>query len=140
MTSLQIAKVRLLRLILAGLSVLCFALGWVALWVPGLPTTIFWIASAYLATKSCPVIQRWIYQRGGIGRSVEMIVEHRALTASGKRRAIAGMLFGVALSLTVLFVFGSPALWLIAVIVGGVLLGAICVVFGLRTCTDDVLS
>lgn len=127
-------KQRLLRLMLAGLSVLCFALGWVGLWVPGLPTTVFWIASAYLATKSCPVVQRWVYARGRVGRSVRMIVEERALTAAGKCRALAGMTLGLALSVVVLWLWRDPSPWLLVAIVAAGGLGAACILLGLRTC------
>lgn len=126
-------KHRLFRLLLAGLAVLCFAVGWVGLWVPGLPTTVFWIASAYLATKSCPVIQRWVYARGRVGQSVRLIVEERALTAAGKRRALIGMALGIGVSIAVLCVFQSPGPVLVGVILGAGLLGAGCIVFGLRT-------
>lgn len=124
---------KLLRLALAGLAVLCFALGWVGLWVPGLPTTVFWITAAYLATRSCPVIQRWIYRQGRVGRSVQMIVDERALTATGKRRALAGMAFGISLSVAGLYLLGDPG----PVLVGGILaagaVGAASILFGLKT-------
>ena len=129
----QTVKLRLLRLFLAGLSVLCFALGWVGIWVPGLPTTIFWIASAYLAAKSCPVIQRWIYARGRVGGSVRMIVEERAMTAAGKRRALAGMVVGIGISLAVLLGLGSTSTWLVLLIAGAGVAGVGTVLFGIRT-------
>ncbi|MFI4859537.1 MAG: YbaN family protein [Phycisphaerales bacterium JB063] len=126
-------RARLLRLLLAGLSVICFVLGWVGLWVPGLPTTVFWIASCYLAAKSCPVIQRWIYARGAIGQSVRLIVEHRALTAAGKRRALLGMTLGIGLSIALLLLLGNPGPVLLGTLPAAGLLGAACIVFGLRT-------
>jgi len=112
----------------------------VGVWVPGLPTTIFWIASAYLASKSCPVIQRWIYQRGNLGRSIELIVEHRSLCVGGKRRAIAGVLLGISLSLIVMFVLGSPPAWLVATLVacGAIAVASIC--FGLRTHVPELAA
>jgi len=126
-------KARAIRLLLAGLAVLCFVLGWVGLWVPGLPTTVFWIAAAYLATKSCPVVQRWVYARGRVGRSVRMVVEERALTARGKRRALVGMSLGLGLSVAVLYLAGDPAPLLIAAILVAGAAGAACILFGLRT-------
>ncbi|XAL98262.1 DUF454 family protein [Phycisphaeraceae bacterium D3-23] len=130
-------KARMLRLLLAGLAVLCFALGWVGLWVPGLPTTVFWIASAYLAAKSCPVIQRWVYARGRVGRSVRLIVEERALTAPGKRRALTGMALGLSLSVVLLYLLREPSPILIGVIVAAGGVGAACIIFGLRTRSAD---
>lgn len=126
-------KARLVRLLLAGLAVLCFALGWVGLWVPGLPTTVFWIASCWLAAKSCPVIQRWVYARGRVGRSVRMIVEERALTAAGKRRALLGMALGLTVSIVVLLVLSDPGGLLIGVMLGAGMAGAACILWGLRT-------
>ncbi|MEM9414590.1 MAG: YbaN family protein [Planctomycetota bacterium] len=138
-TTPQTVKARMIRLLLAGLAVLCFALGWVGLWVPGLPTTVFWIVAAYLATKSCPVIQRWVYARGRAGRSVQLIVEHRALTAAGKRRALIGMALGIGVSIAALYLFHSPGPLLIGVILGAGLVGAALIVFGLRTCPPGTL-
>lgn len=130
---------RLLRYALASLAVVCFVLGWIGLWIPGLPTTIFWIFAAYFSSKACPVIQRWIYQRGSIGRSIELIVEHRSLTARGKRRAIAGILLGISMSLAIMLTLGSPPLWLIAILLGSAVLGTGCVFFGLRTYQSETI-
>lgn len=132
-------KSRLTRLLLAGLSVLCFALGWIGIWVPGLPTTVFWIASAYLAAKSCPVVQRCVYTRGRIGRSVRLIVEERALTVAGKRRALAGMVCGLTLSLVLLWLWRDPGPLLLGGIVAAGAVGGACIVFGLRTWPADTL-
>ena len=63
-----------------------------------------------------------------------MIVEERALTAAGKRRALAGMALGLTLSIVLLLLLRDPGPVLLGVILAGVFVGALCIVFGLRTC------
>lgn len=125
---------------MAGLSVFFFALGWLGIWVPGLPTTVFWIASCWLASKSCPVIQRWVYARGRIGRTVKMIVEDRMLTAAGKRRALIGMASGLTLSVVMIWLLQEPHPLLIVGIIAAGVTGAVCILFGLRTCPASMYA
>src|SRR5690606_26525843 len=74
---------------------LCFlALGAVGLLVPGWPTTVFWLLATFCFARSYPPLQRWIYCRGWVGRTVELVFEHRAIT----RRARVAASCGVALS------------------------------------------
>ena len=50
------------RLLLAALGVICVALAFAGVWLPGLPTTIFLIAASYLFTRSCPWIEERLFR------------------------------------------------------------------------------
>lgn len=121
------------RWVLAGLAGLCFGLGWLGLFVPGLPTTIFWILAVWLAGKSCPVIQQWVYRRGKPGELVRMIVQDRALPARAKHQAVAGLWVSLVLSGLMLSFTSTPMVWVLAVL-PAVGLGVTLIIHrGLRT-------
>ncbi|MEM6459739.1 MAG: YbaN family protein [Planctomycetota bacterium] len=106
---------RPLRWLLAGLAVLCFAVGWAGVAVPGLPTTVFWLLAVLLAGKSCPAVQRWVYRRGALGRTVEDIVVRRAMTRPAKAHALVGLWGMMSLSAATLWwLAGPPPVWLLA--------------------------
>lgn len=98
-----------------ALGCLFLGVGGVGTVVPGLPTTIFWILAAICFSKSCPVLQRWIYDRPRVGPVIEEFVVHRRMARSTKRRAIAGMWAGMGLSVLIVLLMSSPA-WVPAVI------------------------
>ena len=102
---------RPVRWLLAACAVVCFGLGWVGIFVPGLPTTVFWLLAVVLAGKSCPVVQQWVYNRGRLGRTVEDIVVRRAMTRAAKAHAVIGMWSMLTLSGVTLWWLGDPAPW-----------------------------
>lgn len=113
----QSLRARLTRWLLAGLAVLSFVVGWVGIFVPGLPTTVFWIIAVVLAGKSCPVVQRWVYRRGRAGQLVQAVIETRSLPADAKRAALLGMWATLAVSAVLLLTLtGQTAAWLVPVL------------------------
>ncbi len=108
---------RLGRWLLTGLAALSFAIGWVGIFVPGLPTTIFWIVAVLLAGKACPVVQRWVYDNPHVGSLVRDVIEKRSLPAKAKRHAIIGMWAMLAVSaFFMLAMAGVSALWWAAIL------------------------
>jgi uncharacterized protein len=59
--------------IAAGL--VCVALGTVGIVVPGLPTTVFFIAAAWCFSRSSPRLEAWVLDLKGVG---PMVRDHRA--------------------------------------------------------------
>jgi len=115
--------VRAIRWLLATLAVGCFAVGWVGLFVPGLPTTVFWIMAVLLAGKACPVLREWIYGQGQAGELVRGVVEQRQLPHRTKRHAILGLWMSLAVSMGVLLWLRGlhdPLAWLLPIIGLGV--------------------
>src|SRR5512139_1477319 len=47
------------RLAFAAAGIACVGLGWIGVFVPGLPTTIFLILASYCFARSCP----WLEER-----------------------------------------------------------------------------
>ena len=50
-----------LRWLLKAFAVLCLVLGIVGVFVPGLPTTVFILLSAWAAARSSPALYRWLW-------------------------------------------------------------------------------
>lgn len=84
-----------------------FGIGAVGLVVPGLPTTGFWLIAAFCFARSNPAACQWIYKRGRTGEMIRLMIEERSLTRSAKRRASAGIVLGIALSLAILYATGA---------------------------------
>ncbi|MEM6392830.1 MAG: YbaN family protein [Planctomycetota bacterium] len=99
---------RAVRWALAALAAVSFAIGWIGIFVPGLPTTIFWLIAVVLATKSCPVIQRWVYQSGRPGQLVQQIIETRSLPKRAKHHAVLGLWLSLTLSMALLLYLLGP--------------------------------
>ncbi|MEM9753819.1 MAG: YbaN family protein [Planctomycetota bacterium] len=124
---------RPVRWLLAALSITSFAVGWLGVFVPGLPTTVFWLVAVLLAGKACPVVQQWVYRRGKLGRTVEDIVVRKAMTHAAKAHAIVGMWLTLGLSALTWYWIGHPATYALIATLPIVGLGVTTwIVFGLR--------
>ncbi|MCB9948053.1 MAG: YbaN family protein [Rhodospirillaceae bacterium] len=76
---------------LRGLGVLAFAIGTVGIFVPLLPTTIFWIAAAACFARSEPRWQRWIFEHPRFGAPVRDYLRAGVVRREAKLAAIAGL-------------------------------------------------
>lgn len=90
-----------------------FALGTVGIFVPLLPTVIFWILAAYCYARSAPHLRDRIYAHRHFGRPVRDFVEHGAMSRRGKAWAVAGICGGVGLSLWLY----SPPMTVVAILI-----------------------
>ncbi|MEO1236406.1 MAG: YbaN family protein [Planctomycetota bacterium] len=132
---------RPVRWLLAACAVACFGLGWIGVFVPGLPTTVFWLLAVVFAGKSCPVVQRWVYRRGRLGRTVEDIVVRRAMTRAAKTHAVIGMWAMLTLSAVVLWQLSDPTPWWLVATLPAVGTGvSLWIVFGLRVLPTQRLA
>lgn len=104
----QIQARRAIRWLWAIVGAIALALGFVGIVVPGMPTTVFWLIAAWCFSRSCPAIQRWIYNRPRVGPVIEDLLEHRKLTPANRRRAIGGIWFGIGLSAAIMLLTHAP--------------------------------
>ena len=120
------------RLAFAGAGVACVGLGWIGVFVPGLPTTIFLIIASYCFARSCP----WLEQR--LLRVPVFAPYMRALDAGGglSRQAARGAWLSLWTSLTislgVLWMAGGLRPWLAAVLVGAGSVGTAAIAYYAR--------
>lgn len=82
-----------------GLALL--GLGGIGMFLPLLPTTIFWILAAVCFGKGDPRLQAWIYGHPRFGRAVETFVSRGAMSRRGKLYAVAGLGTGCILAVAV---------------------------------------
>lgn len=91
---------------IAAAGWLMFALGWVGVFIPGLPTTIFWILAALAFLR----VNRRMYERivshPRFGVAIRLFVEEGRISRRGKAISISAMLFFAGIS-----VFLVPPLW-----------------------------
>lgn len=85
------------------LGLVCVGLGGLGILVPGLPTTIFFIAAAACFSRSSPRLEAWVLGLRGIG---PMVRDHRAGLGMPRRAKVVAtacivVFVGLALGLTI---------------------------------------
>ncbi len=98
-----------------------FAIGFIGMFLPVLPTTGFWILAAIAFERSHPKFAKRIRNWPHVGRGVSDYIDHGVISRRGKAAALTGMVFAAAL--IVLFTTGV-AFWFG---LGGLLIGALYV-------------
>lgn len=79
------------RLLLLAAGYLFFATGFVGIFLPILPTTVFWIVAAICFAKSSPAMYRRILAWPRIGKAIGDFITHGIIRPTSKRIALAGM-------------------------------------------------
>ena len=93
------------RTILISLGWLCVGLGFVGVFVPGIPTTIFLIIALWAFTKSSEKLRHWLLNHKRFGPILNNWQEHKVVPRRAK------ILMVVLMSLAViLFYFSSQSL------------------------------
>lgn len=105
------------RAALSGLGWICFSLGWIGIFVPGLPTTIFWILAAFAFLRTNRGAYRMIISNKRFGESVRLAVEEGRIGPRGKLVSITAMM---AFATTGALAMGKP-------FIGAVVIGSACV-------------
>lgn len=115
----------------AGLT--CVGVGGVGVFIPGLPTTVFFIMAAWCFSRSSERLERWVLGLPGIG---PMVSDYRSGLGMPRRaKVMAISCIVLAAGGSALFFIGNPA-----VRIGVALLGAIGVWYvGLRVPTRETV-
>ncbi|MET0090380.1 MAG: YbaN family protein [Candidatus Thiodiazotropha sp.] len=93
---------------LMALGWLLFALGLIGIFLPVLPTTVFWIGAVWCWSRSAPHLTRRILAHPHFGEPVRLFLEQGKMSRQGKGWAFAGMTLGFFL----LQWLGQPGIWL----------------------------
>ncbi|GAB2878467.1 YbaN family protein [Uliginosibacterium flavum] len=95
-----------IRLVWRLLALLCLALGFIGIFVPGLPTVPFLLAAAWAAGRGWPALEAWLLNHPRWGTSIRNWREHGAMPRRAKW-ASSGMMAASAL----LMGFSGAPLW-----------------------------
>ena len=101
----------------AGVGVGSAGLGWLGVFVPGLPTTIFLIIASYCFTRSCPWLEDRLLRVPVFAPYMKALDAGGGLSRQAAVRAVSSLWLSLGVSLTVLWVAGRLPLWLAATIV-----------------------
>lgn len=101
---------------------LAFILGWLGVFLPGLPTTIFWIIAAVAFLRTNRRMYARIIAHKRFGPGIRLFVEEGRISRRGKIISISAMLCFAALGSLAI-----PVVWVKLVVVGAALAGSLWV-------------
>ena len=101
----------------AGLGVASVGMGWLGVFVPGLPTTIFLIIASYCFARSCPWLEDRLLRIPLFAPYMNVLDEGRGMSRAAAKSALLSMWSCVSVSLSVLYLSGRLKPWLAAIIV-----------------------
>ena len=101
---------------------LAFILGWLGVFLPGLPTTIFWIIAAVAFLRTNKRMYARIIAHKRFGPGIRLFVEEGRISRRGKIISISAML-----CFAVIGSFAIPVVWVKLVVVGAALAGSLWV-------------
>ena len=107
----------------AGAGLVAVGLGWIGIFVPGLPTTVFLIIASYCFARSCPWLEERLLRVPVFAPYMQALDTGRGLSPAAARRAWASLWTSLLFSLAILRAAGRLPLWLGATIVGAGLVG-----------------
>lgn len=116
---------RMRRVLLACLGVICVALGAIGVVVPGLPTTIFLIIATACFMRSCPWLQRVLIQNRFFGPFLKYLEPGAAMPVRAKVLTIVVMWVAIGVSVALLSHQHLPMPWVGGAIVLAGVLGTI---------------
>ena len=99
-----------------------FGMGWVGVFLPGLPTTIFWILAALAFLRANRRMYERIVAHPRFGPSIKLFVEEGKISRRGKGTSISAMLLCAALG-----TLAIPPLWLKLVVIAAAVAGSVWV-------------
>ncbi len=116
----------------AGAGVASAGLGWLGVFVPGLPTTIFLILASYCFARSCPWLEDRLLRIPLFAPYMRVLDEGRGMSKKAAASALVSMWSCVALSLGILYVAGRLGPSVAALIVGLAGVGSATILFYAR--------
>lgn len=101
----------------AGIGLASVGMGWLGVFVPGLPTTIFLIIASYCFTRSCPWLEDRLLRIPLFAPYMKVLDEGRGMSRKAATSALVSMWSCVSLSCAILYAAGRLRPWVAAVIV-----------------------
>ena len=109
-----------MRPLLFTLGWLLFALGFVGVFIPVLPTTVFMLLALWCFSRSSDRFHEWLYTHRHFGPPLQLWQEHGVIPLKAKYTAILFMTG----SLIYVFVFSSTPVWAKTLMLSSMVFGA----------------
>jgi uncharacterized membrane protein YbaN (DUF454 family) len=116
----------------AGGGVVSVGLGWLGVFVPGLPTTVFLILASYCFARSCPWLEDRLLRVPVFAPYLKALDSGGGLSRRAGARAAGSLWTSLVASLAVLWIAGRLPIWLAAAIVGAGLAGSATIAYYVR--------
>ena len=120
------------RLAFAAAGIVCVGLGWIGVFVPGLPTTIFLIVASYCFARSCPWLEERLLRVPVFAPYMRALDAGGGLSPQAARRAWTSLWTSLSISLGVLWMAGRLRPWLAAVMIAAGGVGTIAIAYYAR--------
>lgn len=114
--STEIGPVRRLAFVSGGIA--CVGLGGIGLVVPGLPSTVFFIAAAACFSRSSPRLERWVLDLPKFGPAVRDYRAGLGMPRRAKQWAIASIVVFSTISVVLIDVWAVRAIVAVVAAVG----------------------
>jgi len=125
------------RWLYALLGVLCVGVGFVGVFVPGLPTTIFLIFASYLFTRSCPWLEDKLVRAPVFRPYLRYLDGDRAMPLRARIATIAMIWIAVSASCGIMSLRGALTATFVLVVGGLALVGSVVVALVFRGQSGD---
>lgn len=96
-----------MKILLIALGALSFAIGTIAIWIPGLPTTGFYVLTAILWSKSSKKLDSWLHNNKYYQKYVDEAVFDRQLSLKGR-----ALIYLVTAAMMAIPFFKTDMVWL----------------------------
>ncbi|ORI47885.1 MULTISPECIES: YbaN family protein [Leuconostoc] len=96
-----------MKIILIALGALSFAIGTIAIWITGLPTTGFYVLTAILWSKSSKKLDSWLHNNKYYQKYVDEAVFDRQLSLKGR-----ALIYLVTAAMMAIPFFKTDMVWL----------------------------
>lgn len=96
-----------MKILLIALGALSFAIGTIAIWIPGLPTTGFYVLTAILWSKSSKKLDSWLHNNKYYQKYVDEAVFDRQLSLKGR-----ALIYLVTATMMAILFFKTDMVWL----------------------------
>ena len=107
-----------MRLIWLAAGLTCVGVGGVGVFIPGLPTTVFFIMAAWCFSRSSERLERWVLGLPGIG---PMVTDYRSGLGMPRRAMIMALsCIVLAAGTSALFFIGPPLVRILVAVVGAI--------------------
>lgn len=97
----------IMKIIYTVLGIISFTIGTIAIWIPGLPTTGFYVLTAILWSKSAPRLENWLHSNRYYIKYVDEAVFDRQLPLKGRI-----IIYLITASMMTIPFFTTDMLWL----------------------------